>query len=54
MKKFEYWKWYDIMCLATSSANRKARAEACAYTRQMALTLRLIGRLPVSKKSEAF
>ncbi len=54
MKKFEYWKWYDIMCLATSSASRKARAEACACTRQMALTFRLIGRLPVSEKSEAF
>ena len=42
----------DIMCVATSSASRKARAEACACTRQMALTFRLIGRLPVSEKTQ--
>ena len=44
----------DIMCVATSSASRKARAEACACTRQVALVFRLIGRLPDSEKSEAF
>ena len=42
------------MCVATSSASRKARVEAGARTRQVALTFRLIGRLPGSEKSEAF
>ena len=44
----------DIMCVATSSASRKARAAACACTRQVALVFRLIGRLPDSEKKRSF